>query len=260
MFKFPKKNSFQELTGEHWAEKLASDIAKTIGIECATVDIGIFNGRIGSMGYLIPNDNEQLIEGLQYIIRKYPNYDDDNFYDSSAKSYYSIEMIVNALEDDKLISKFMEIPVFDCLIGNCDRHHSNWGVIKNLKTSKVKISPLYDNGSSLCCYVNEKDIESFFKDKTRFKAQVYTKSKSRIRWSTSDVKEPRQFDLLSKISQNYYEYTYNIVKKIKTNLKEEHILEILNKYPEHIISNARKKLLKNYLSARIDEIVKIYNL
>lgn len=50
--------------------------------------------------------------------------------------------------------------LFDALIGNSDRHHINWGIIYELNEDEIYnyFSPLYDNGSSLCAYVNEEDI------------------------------------------------------------------------------------------------------
>lgn len=42
LFKFPKVKSDNSITGEYWAEKLASEIAKLIEVDCAKVDIGTY--------------------------------------------------------------------------------------------------------------------------------------------------------------------------------------------------------------------------
>ena len=39
IFKFPKVKHDGTITGEYWAEKLATEIGKLIGIECAKVNI-----------------------------------------------------------------------------------------------------------------------------------------------------------------------------------------------------------------------------
>lgn len=44
----------------------------------------------------------------------------------------------------------------------------------------MTISPLYDNGSSLCSYIIENDIETILKDKMKYEAIINTKSKSAI--------------------------------------------------------------------------------
>lgn len=42
IFKYPKVRTDNTITGEYWAEKLATDIGKLIGIKCAKVDIGTY--------------------------------------------------------------------------------------------------------------------------------------------------------------------------------------------------------------------------
>ena len=42
IFKFPKVRTNGEITGEYWAEKLATEIGKLIDVECANVDMGIY--------------------------------------------------------------------------------------------------------------------------------------------------------------------------------------------------------------------------
>ena len=45
LFKFPKVKSNGKITGEYWAEKLATEIGKLIDVECATVDIGTYKRK-----------------------------------------------------------------------------------------------------------------------------------------------------------------------------------------------------------------------
>ncbi len=42
IFKFPKVRTNGKITGEYWAEKLATEIGKLIDVKCANVDIGIY--------------------------------------------------------------------------------------------------------------------------------------------------------------------------------------------------------------------------
>ena len=109
IFKFPKGINIGKPTGEYWAEKLASQLAEVLKIECAKVDIGIFQGKVGSMSYMILKEDEELIEGIQCITTTYKSYDEDKFIDY----------------ETGLFNEFLKIPIFDALIGNSDRHHSN---------------------------------------------------------------------------------------------------------------------------------------
>ena len=80
----------------------------------------------------------------------------------------------------------------------------------------------------------------------KFEALVNTKSKSAIGW---DNKIPiRQFELLEKIKENYYNDTIEYIKIIEEN------------FDSKIINNDMKKLLKMYLLERRKRMLKIYNL
>ena len=84
LFKFPKVKDKEKgtITGEYWAEKLATEIGKLIDVECARVDIGTYKGRIGSMSYNLVNSSSKenytnLLEGIVFIENQYPYYDKD---------------------------------------------------------------------------------------------------------------------------------------------------------------------------------------
>lgn len=90
---------------------------------------------------------------------------------------------------------FLPILVFDFLIGNTDRHQSNWALI--LEKETLSISPLYDNSSSLCAYVKETKIKSYLgNDKLLWKSLVDRKSKSLIRIMSYDEKQPTHLKMV----------------------------------------------------------------
>lgn len=210
-----------------------------------------------------------LLEGIVFIENHYPYYDKDKLEDTYSNSKYSIQMIQNSLNGILEIDEFYKIVIFDILIGNSDRHHSNWAILARgivYKTPEdmfdvffnYSMSPLYDNGSSLCAYEDNNNLEIFFKDKMKFEALVNTKSKSAIGWE--DERPIRHFELLKKIKDNAYDGTIQYVEKIKTNINEEKIDKILSEFNNNIISIDMKKLLKMYLLERRKRILRIYDL
>ena len=141
------------------------------------------------MSYNIIKQNEVLNEGVTYIQAKYPFYNKKKLIDEYSEEKYSFQMIEKCLTRDG-IKHILKMIIFDILIGNSDRHPSNWGIIIHVDTFKgveSNFCPLYDNGSSLCAYVNEEDIENILKDKMRFGALIDTKSQSAIGWK---IKRP----------------------------------------------------------------------
>lgn len=217
------------------------------------------------MSYNIVKDNDIIFrEGLDYIQAQYPFYNKENLVDEYNNKKYSLQMIESSVSGLLEISEILKIIIFDCLIGNSDRHHSNWGVIPCVKKVDegdcvcLKLCPLYDNGSSLCAYEDNNNIEVFFKDKMKLEALVNTKSKSAIGWKNE--RPIRHFELLKKIKDNAYDGTIQYVEKIKTNINEEKIDKILSEFNNNIISIDMKKLLKMFLLERRKRMLEIYNL
>ena len=75
------------------------------------------------------------------------------------------------------------------------------------------MSPLYDNGSSLCSYINENDIETILKDKMKYEAIINTKSKSAIGWN--NIRPIRHFELIKKLKEEYFNETLDFVKILR---------------------------------------------
>ncbi len=223
------------------------------------------------MSYNLVSEDKytNLLEGIVFIENQYPYYDKDKLEDVYSNSKYSIQMIQNSLNGILEIEKFYKVVIFDILIGNSDRHHSNWAILAKgtvYKTEKdmldiffnYSLSPLYDNGSSLCAYEDNNNLDVFFKDQMKFEALVNTKSKSAIGW---EHKRPiRHFELLRKIKENAYELTVKYIEKIRDNIKEDKIDKILNEFDNNIISLNMKKLLKMYLGERRKRMLEIYNM
>lgn len=205
-----------------------------------------------------------LTEGVELIQAKYLYYNKDKLIDENSNKKYSVQMIEDSLNIKGEMNEILKMIIFDCLIGNSDRHHSNWAEINTVEQKDKYficqwfISPLYDNGSSLCSYVNEEDIDLILKDNMRFEALINTKSKSTIGWN--DERPIKHFDLLVKIKENYFDDTKECIRIIKENINENNIEKLLNEFSDNIISVSMKKLLKKFIIERRNRMLKIYDM
>lgn len=253
LFKYKKDKE----TTDHASECIASDIARLIGISCAKFEIGMFNGREGSISYnIVRHEGIILIEGIYCISRVYGNYDSEKLMDTVTGEKYSLEMIEKAMSTFGLFDEFLSVLVFDYLIGNTDRHQNNWAFL--MENKKITLSPLYDNSSSLCAYVSESKIDKYLgKDQMLWKSLVDTKSRSLIRITSHDTKMPAHTEMLRFLKKTYYNQTKNIVNAIEKFVTEKSICDILNKYDE-VLSEQRKILIKKYLLSKIQIMSHIY--
>lgn len=220
------------------------------------------------MSYSFVSNSTSLIEGVEFILGKYPYYDRDSLTDTYSNTPYSVQMILESMKGIFEIGVLAKILLFDALIGNSDRHHSNWGITEEkgflslgngvIPANALYLSPLYDNGSSLCSYINENDIETILRDKMKYESIINTKSKSAIGWN--DIRPIRHFELIKNLRDEFYDETVYFVKNINEKVTEKSVETILNTFTDNIIGIEMKQLLKNFIIDRKNRIIEIYNL
>lgn len=261
LFKFPKtKPGSDETTTEHVSEHLAHQLGEILEVETARVDLGIRDGRVGSMSYAVNQENERLIEGVNFITRNHPAFDANTLYDSDNKKYYSIEHFV---EMGKLFpaQDWIEMMLFDYVIGNSDRHQSNWAIIANfilednkIKGVRIRKSPLYDNGSSLCSFVYSDSVDKFFSaDSVRFNALVGSKSKSLIRIDGTRKALPTH-EAVVKYLLDTYPVTAAIANRFIMSLTCEAIDGLMDRYPPEILHEKKNMLIRRYLKQKMEKL------
>lgn len=261
LFKFPKIDpETTDVTTEHISEHLAHQIGNILGVETARVDIGTYQGRIGCMSYLLNKANECIVEGAIFILGNHPDYDMERMQEITTGRYYCIDHLLEVSNSPTVTKKWIQMMLFDFIIGNSDRHQNNWAIVIRYagKSLRGMVCPLYDNGSSLCCYVNERQIENYLgKDTNRFNALTDTKSRSMIRIDGFSKKHPTHVEVVTQLMKMYPE-TYDISQKFVSNLNPDTIDELMKGYVE-ILSDSKIKLISRYLKRKVEILEELIN-
>jgi len=194
MFKYERDDY---ICSEACSEKLAYEIAKVLGYECAKIDLAIdSDNKIGVLNYYFSN---RLIAPHTDIVAFL------NKNKSERKKYYTVSNIKVVLDeiDSNLFKDFIKIMIFDALIGEQDRHEENWGIIE--RQGKYYISPLYDNGDSLLReFKNIQNAEKYYYGIKDFDAYI-NRSKTII-YKEDNENQYKHFELIKYLYDNYPQY------------------------------------------------------
>lgn len=160
LFKYSRVNDSVP-TGEHWAEKVAAEIAYQLQLPHARVELAVFDGSFGSLSRsfdALAQDGVELVHGNDLLAGLLHNYDPERVRGQQQHTLDNILTAVgNATADDprKQTGAFMMMGgyiVLDALILNTDRHHENWALLRHTVPegrSYHEMAPTFDHASSL---------------------------------------------------------------------------------------------------------------
>lgn len=151
LFKYPRSN-----TGEHWAEKIAAEIARALGVSHARVELAEFRGERGSASESFVVHGAELVHGNQILAWTTEGYDrtlkrgqTDHSFEKVWISFEQVFQEQPAAEETR--AAFAGYVVLDALIGNTDRHHENWGLLRRRAGDQWRgvLAPSFDHASAL---------------------------------------------------------------------------------------------------------------
>ena len=233
-FKYQKYNC-----SEACSEKLACEIAKVLNIETAQIEFAKDEkGILGIISYLFIKDGETHTDAKDFF--NVNQFDRRKFCKIS-----SIKIFLDSFGKNEF-EKFIEIMVFDALIGESDRHEENWGLTKNI--NGYSLSPLYDSSCNLLRAFKNSEIARPYYNKEKNLEEYSNKSKTCI-YKENLQGRYKHFELIEKLLEDYPQITKNKIKKLKklTNLK---IRIILNRLPCGIIEDMHKEYIYKYIIIR----------
>jgi hypothetical protein len=260
---------------EFWSEIISSKIGQLLGFPMLDYNIAFDKKHKQQIGCIsksmVTESNSKLTEGVYYLTGFKPSY-----IPSEHKSDYSFQFICSSLVDSSLddyIVNIIEIIVFDCIIGNSDRHQENWGVIPkyqeiretiegtakevnfnvwNILTRKKtmelvdnalisnnikphEFAPIYDSG---CCLGREHTDARVMKmlSESQMVDAYIEKGESEIHWE-GQLKKRKHFELIELLLESNLTITKSYITKVRDKYSPDSIEKVINDIDKNLPEN-----------------------
>ena len=132
-----------------------------------------------------------------------------------------------------------EYTVLDALIGNTDRHHENWGILRRRTGDKGRdfVAPSYDHASSL-----GRELRDERRDRLMAENRIgdyAERGRGAIYWSEDERYGPSPLELVRRAAPTYPDLFYSALAKLQK-LDEDSISTIVNRVPDNWMSPAAR--------------------
>ena len=256
LFKFP-----QERAGQHWAEKIAAEVAAALGVAHVTTELATIEGKAGVAVESFVPEGKELVLGNQMIERHVESYS------RKAGFRYRLHTLDNiwtcfktALVDPERIEPtkrlFADYLLLDAVIGNTDRHHENWGiVVKRVDAHWVgALAPPFDHGSSL-----GRELRDERRDLLMAEARVgwYVKrGRGGVHWSEGETRGPSPLVLMQRAAGQYPSTFSPGLRKLGL-LDRQTLRRLVDRVPAGWMSESARTFAIELMEYSIEELRRI---
>lgn len=260
--KYISKTAAKWYPHEPLIEFMINRIGQELNLPMNEVKLVIANGQIRFLSKYFLNKDQKLIHGAEICGQ---HLGDMNLADEIAnnrktsRELFTFEFISAAIKSvfpessEILISKFVEMIVFDAIVGNNDRHFYNWGVINTIRKSKISPSfaPIYDSSRGLLWnHTDDIIVKNFTNESIKFNNYLVTASP---RVSIEADKGINHFQLVSFIFDNFAIHKDSITNLITTE-NENKVLKMIDSEFQNYFVPDRFSVTKLILKKRFEKL------
>ena len=243
--------------GEDWAEKVAAELCELLGLPHAVYKLA--STWEGNRGVVSPNflpKSGTLVHGNELLSSIVPNYPAFSTY---GVSQHTIDVVLSTIARQSVnlpidwippsgiqtaVDVFVGYLLLDAWIGNGDRHHENWGIvrIKAASTSEetAHLAPTYDHASSL-----GRNLSDEQRQKRSVEAYA-NKCFSAFYGSVDHKKTLKTFDVFLLVANCYPKAACMWLARLE-NITEANILDIFNRISSSRISSEASNFARSIL-------------
>jgi hypothetical protein len=155
--------------------------------------------------------------------------------------------------------RFIQMLVFDALVGSMDRHAQNWGVVGRIaEPAKYRLAPIFDTARALLWSADETMTKKMAGD-DRMLAAFIERAKpclGPVR-THPKVNDCNHFEFVENLMALYPHQTEHAIRTIPDDV-EERSARLLRRFPFRMgFSGTRKRLIEKILAIRAQRLRKI---
>lgn len=242
--------------GEDWAEKVASQLCELLGLPHAVYELAeTWEGNRGVVSpYFLP-EGGTLVHGNELLTPIVPNYPTSGTY---KVTQHTIDIVLNVISDERVnlpigwtapngiqraVEVFVGYLLLDAWIGNGDRHHENWGIVRITTPNSgetIHLAPTFDHASSL-----GRDLDDSQRQKRSVSAYA-NKCFSAFYGNVDDKKPLKTLDVFQRVAHLYPEAAQIWLSRLES-ISQPNILAIFHRIPDTRISSIASEFAQKIL-------------
>ena len=257
LFKYPQDN-----TGQHWAEKIAAEVASRLGIIHAKVELAEFQGKQGTVTESFARGGRELVHGNQMLERAVHGYDPDKKFGQSNHTLANIWQVMDSVFVEPEAARraklhIAEYMILDALIGNTDRHHENWGILRKRAGERWKgfVAPSFDHASSL-----GRELQDERRDRRLAENRVSNyaeKGRGAIYWSEDEPHGPSPLKLVRRAVRSYPDFFRPALVKLEK-LDKSTMDNLVNRVPDDWISPSARTFAITLMCYNFEQLQELF--
>ncbi len=264
LFKFSRTNA-DEVTGEHWAEKVAAEVAGLLGVWHPRVELARLEGQWGCLSRRfdeLARSDTELVHGNDLLAGLVTGYDRHK---QRRQSDHSIGNVLRAI--DRLFGPNDAAPrvealnmlagyvVLDALVLNTDRHHENWGVLRRVDPqhgATHRLAPSFDHASCLARNEPQAKLAAWLTEPGR-PAWYASRGRGGLYWSERDAKGANPLQLAMDAAKRWPAY-FNAWKVRLAELDAMALEQAVERVPDEAMTRESKGFGKALLAHTLNRL------
>ena len=257
LFKYPQPN-----TGQHWAEKIAAEIAGLLGIPHAKVELAVFKRKQGSATESFARGGRELVHGNQMLKRVVHGYDPGKKFGQSNHTLANIWQVMDSVfvvpeGARRSMLRMAEYLILDALIGNTDRHHENWGILRKRTGDRWRgfIAPSFDHASSL-----GRELLDVRRDRLLAEGRLggyAERGRGAIYWSENERRGPSPLELVRRAAHKYPDLFRQAGQQLQK-IDEAGFRQIVDRVPSDWITASSRAFALALLRYNFEQLQEIF--